>query len=583
MGLGQYDLLKSVQPTLTTNLNVLNVVKLNTILTDTTLEGDLISYKKVTTVPAEKLSIFYESIKALCYVPETDITFTDLDMYELVYWGNDSRGNTLTQMSATLAVPKNLNKNFICSHKHGTYGNLIQTYTERAIWKKYVDDEISLTDFLINYGTAVGLQCTVAGCLMVMADSPSYGVSNGIYNYADQPGEVYSQTNAVVATRRLIELNPNGIFDNFVLPSNGIVDVVLTGYSLGGISITTQAGYINKYSDTFKLKSKICLSGGVSNTSALLYNFSQNLNPNDNSVPYANTYGGLDFIGLILIISSWTGGTLGFELRHKYLRENIITDVIPLLYNLYFDREFTSGFNTLLDLFVPYVKSCLNNLLYEQGHEGDPAYVIPPWLPFDPVPLNPVNYTYNIIYTLKSGVDIMNIVQLFGNVSFICSGENINTNKYITDVPIVNIYSSGDELMHCKHLDPTDPTAPLVQGPDNVVEYFKSLVTGSVIPDNAFYQYTISGNKLNPPSHRQWPDKKHPNSLNRTNPEQWESYELEDSNDYQIIVQKALSTIGTNNCKNLVVNTTGKPSSGHAQFVPYTFTTYIYSILKNIN
>ena len=136
--------------------------------------------------------------------------------------------------------------------------------------------------------------------------------------------------------------------------------------------------------------------------------------------------------------------------------------------------------------------------------------------------------------------------------------------------------------MHCKHLDPTDPTAPLVQGPDNVVEYFKSLVTGSVIPDNAFYQYTISGDDLNPPSHRQWPDKKHPNSLNRTNPEQWESYELQDSNDYQIIVQKALSTIGTNNCKNLVVNTTGKPSNGHAQFVPYTFTTYIYSILKNI-
>ena len=54
----------------------------------------------------------------------------------------------------------------------------------------------------------------------------------------------------------------------------------------------------------------------------------------------------------------------------------------------------------------------------------------------------------------------MNIVQLFGNVSFMSSGESINTNKYITDVPIVNIYSSGDELMHCKHLDPTDPTAP---------------------------------------------------------------------------------------------------------------------------
>jgi hypothetical protein len=282
-------------------------------------------------------------------------------------------------------------------------------------------------------------------------------------------------------------------------------------------------------------------------------------------------------VALFLIVSVWTGGTLGFEMRN-YMKKNIIVDVIPILNNLYFNKDFTSGLDTVPDWYVPYVKSCLNNLIYTDPL--DPLTLVPPWLPFDAFPVNPLNYAFNLEY-FTSG-NIMEIIQLFGNVSYICSGENINNNGFLEDVPIVNMYASGDELMHTLHLNPTDPSGPLVQGPDNVNEYFKSYVTGSVIPDTDFYQYTIPGDLTQPPSHLQWPDKKHPNTLNRTNPEEWESYELADPVDYGVIVEKALSTVGTINCKNLIVNTAGTLYDNHTLFLAYSQWVYLYNVLKNL-
>ena len=116
MGLGQYDLLKNVQPADTTNLNVLNVNTINT-LKDQKFEGEVVDYSFVCTSTKAQINEFIQaSIDTYNLPPAANATTSggDVDVYKLVYLARDARAaDNLVEMSATLLVPKKITKTYI--------------------------------------------------------------------------------------------------------------------------------------------------------------------------------------------------------------------------------------------------------------------------------------------------------------------------------------------------------------------------------------------------------------------------------------------------------------------------------------
>jgi hypothetical protein len=197
--------------------------------------GDVISYIKKGTMPAATTNavwtakIAYTGISAGVRPIVAPNATSDIDFYELVYWGADSRSGDVVRMSATLLVPTTLVSTTIVSYKHGTILNPYQYSTLWSVMQNLlVPDEIGN----ISEGFSSAWALATEGYVVISADNPAYGISVGSYNFLDPFGEVFSQYNALVAATQLTQKAPT-LFPLSFDPAQ--FDVINGGYSLGAL------------------------------------------------------------------------------------------------------------------------------------------------------------------------------------------------------------------------------------------------------------------------------------------------------------------------------------------------------------
>ena len=114
--MGVYDLLKNVQPVDTTNLNVLNVNKINSPdLTVDYSEGTVISCEYRLTLTQKTLDTLNQvlSLFGAPTVGRLQVINSPVKVYEFVYWGNDTRSNGLSKMSGIILIPDVVTKKYI--------------------------------------------------------------------------------------------------------------------------------------------------------------------------------------------------------------------------------------------------------------------------------------------------------------------------------------------------------------------------------------------------------------------------------------------------------------------------------------
>lgn len=199
--------------------------------------GDMISYIFKGTMTAALTNSFFGTLYGGFLPP----TAYDINVYEVVYWGNDSRSNDLTRMSATLLIPSTLRNNTIVSSKHET---LVSPFSKVTLWNlmsKWItsggtspDPSGGFSSSVVDY-SAIEWAVATSGNIVVCADNPGYGISPGTYNYLDPAGETFSQYNALIAATQFIEkcagFVPVPTTGTFSAPYN----VINSGYSLGAL------------------------------------------------------------------------------------------------------------------------------------------------------------------------------------------------------------------------------------------------------------------------------------------------------------------------------------------------------------
>jgi len=638
MGIGQYDLLKNVQPAETTNLNVLNVNTINT-LKDAKSEGEVVDYSFVCTSTKAQINEFIQgAIDTYNLPPAANATTSggDVDVYKLVYLARDARAaDNLVEMSATLLVPKKITKTYIESYKHGA----LFFYNDQPILRNgllaYSEGRIDLDTALSVVGNGLGA-LAVGEVITVQADLVSWGSSSGRSAGVDKEANVYSEVASIIATRNLILRNPDNIFDQFIAikdPSEKI-DVVLEGYSLGAISGPSRGAYIMENSDKFNLNVKIVLSEGMvsGGINTLTQAWAGAYNPVI-SPDYVNSmkYILLTYTALILgsssnIITTETGMNLT-----KFFRPNIIVDVIQGNNSLYTKDIVPPDEITEVSFTIPraVIQSVLNNLLYEPGHDDDPDYLINPFLTLNistfqleaysetgiiPETVAQIAVTFiNPLYLFSEEYQV-NGAQLFGNGCDYTSKTAVPV-EYLKGVPFVEIHVSSDEIFNALGVKssvtgppPYNVLTQFTQLPDISPYYMKSFVTGAPI-DNKYFSYFSKyvADPANPGffipsvSSSQWKVNSNTdpnNGLNvspvsmKRNSSLYEEYLAQDATNVSFIVDEILSVVGTEKCKefqcapppgyNYAVN--GQTSYGsHVGFAFYCNICISYNFLKNLN
>lgn len=636
MGLGQYDLFKNVQPAETTNLNVLNVNTINT-LKDQKFEGEVVDYEFICTVTKAQINELIQAhIDKYNLPPAANETTAggDVDVYKLVYLARDARaGDNLVEMSATLLVPKNITKTYIESYKHG----VITLYNDIPLLRTvlFAYSQGLSTVELAQRGTTNGIGPLALGSVItVQADIVSFGNTKGRTVGVDKDANVYSEAASIVATRNFIQRNPNNIFDQFIAikdPSEKI-DVVLEGYSLGAISGPSRGAYIMENSDKFNLNVKIVLCEGMVNTTNSTYptwagGFKPIVSPD-----YINSMGYvlLQYVSLFFS-SSNTSTEFGMTLTQMY-RPNIVVDVIqPSLNSLYTNQQTRTNEQLNEAALVIYrntVQSILNNLLYEPGHDGDPDYLINPFVtlnlatfqlePYSTTGTVPETFTQifatlvNPVYILTEEYQVSGLQMYSNAIDYI--SKSIVPVEYLKGVPFVEIHVTSDEVFNVVGVKSSAGAPPyngltqLTQLPDISRYYIKSFVTGEPIPDEYFSFFNkFVADPANPGFYipnvasSQWKVNSNTdpnNGLNvcpvslKRDPALYEEYLDQDANDVSFIVGEILSTIGTEKCKEIQCApppgynyATGSTSTygSHEGFCSYCGVCISYNFLKNLN
>jgi len=637
MGIGQYDLLKNVQPADTTNLNVLNVNTINT-LKDAKSEGEVVDYSFVcTSTKAQINELVQAAIDNYNLPPAANSTTSggDVDVYKLVYLARDARAaDNLVEMSATLLVPKNITKTYIESYKHGA----LFFYNDQPILRNgllaFSEGRIDVDTALSTAGNGLGA-LALGEVITIQADLVSWGSSSGRSAGVDKEANVYSEVASIIATRNLILRNPDNIFDQFIAikdPSEKI-DVVLEGYSLGALSGPSRGAYIMENSDKFNLNVKLVLSegmvsGGINSlTQAWAGAYNPVVSPNYvNSMKYIL----LTYTALMLGSSTNTNTTeTGVNLT-KFFRPNIIVDVIQGNNSLYTKDIVPTDEVAEVTFTIPraVIQSVLNNLLYQTGHDGDPAYLINPYLTLNlatfqlepystsgiiPETVAQLNSTLiNPLYLFSEEYQV-NGAQLFGNGCDYTAKTAVPV-EYLKGVPFVEIHVSSDEIFNALGVKSSAGSPPynaltqFTQLPDISPYYMKSFITGAPI-DNKYFSYFSKyvpdpanvGFYIPSVGSSQWkvnsntdPNKGlnvSPVSLNR-NASLYEEYLAQDATNVSFIVDEILSTIGTEKCKEFqcapppgynYITGANSTYGAHVGFGFYCNICISYNVLKNLD
>ena len=548
MGIGQYDLLKNVQPAETTNLNILNVNKINTFK-DEEFEGDIVSFELLTTLTKEKIQELIDyAIPAFSLPAEANLTeaYGDVDIYKIVYLAREARAtDSLVQMSGTLCIPKTITKTYYSMYGHGTIYNFTTLSTLRDNLVLYQNGEVT-AEFMCKSASVEGFGALAVGqVVMVQADDIGYGVTRGRSPGVDKEANVYSYTGALVATKNLMKSNPENIFDKFIAIKDPFetIDVVLEGFSQFANNITPLGAYIMQYKEQFGLNIKLMLSEGPVQIgpSNAYPQWAGAYYPVINSAYTQKSFKLVSGGYLSLGLGGWPQtptSEMGMTMINMY-RPNILSDVILKNNSLYVKQEPVTNLVQFADenakIVLATIQSMLNNPLYE----ADGTYIPPYWLIFPDSPTVPVAAFRGKILPYTSTVPGLNFVpltaadiarvyvnskyiflpEIFDNVAFITNASDITSNinvplNNLEGVPLVQLTIVTDELIRFFGISsslapstltlPTGLTVPyypfafgpgtsISQLPDPFPKYFKSFVTGSEIlnEDNAFFNKFI--------------------------------------------------------------------------------------------
>jgi len=340
------------------NLNGLNLYEGNY------QPGDIISFIKKGTMPAALTNGYMQAaINVGGNTAYTDTSY-NIDFYEMIYWGVDSRSNDLTRMSATLLVPSTVINNTILSFKHGT---ITSPVNEVTIW-------YTMSTFLNSGGTNpgsydvqfAGWWFASTGYVTIVADNPGYGVSVGTYNYSDTIGEPFSQYHAVVATKQFIQK-----YNNLIpTPLNGAFSapykIINSGYSLGGLFGGTVSQLIAA-DISFKLLNTI--PGAPVNSYKIitgsLFDSSGNLSTNrigDNEM----------FISCLYFNGNRPLNTLLYNLQ-----PNFVNNILPMFDEVYLNTQKNTNLTAATFFSLVIERILKNNPLAITDYSGNPWYLNP--------------------------------------------------------------------------------------------------------------------------------------------------------------------------------------------------------------
>jgi hypothetical protein len=607
MGVGQYDLLKNVQPTDNTVLNTLTVNKLTT-LDDTQLVGDIVSHTYICTYTVDKNLALIATASAGLNLPDTGIpasAYCDVDVYELVYMGRDPRaGDNLVQMSASLLIPKTISRNYVSSYKHGYFPYNNPSYTLREGLRLYQSGEITALQVVLLNMPVVGWIASTLGSVTVVSDMIGWGVTRGATVAADKDANVQSEVGAIVATRRLMLLNPDDIFDQFYTLANPVssVDVILTGYSMGALSGPSRAAELINYQPEYKINVLLLKADGMIPPQTCFYlssgiyypikSTTTSFIPNAVFIPL-----GIMFLPILAGGSAWDtafGGIL--DTVYKQVVINFITGRNTLYNDNDLPLAGAIDGGIFLYNFAYYI---LNYLEY-----SDPADIntlIAPWFGYPVVQpsLDPANPGYiatlpmNPYYIIKR--DAQKYLQVAANINDFTGIANV-PNVNLGGVPIVCMSSNLDENCTVPY---ANTAGGLVVLPTTVPEVFKSYCTGSVIANN---RNTMYSGFLPDPSNPGFylPDSAHGSIWYQNNPLNYTTEGITPNPHYQEVVvpttidrdvskytedlsttvnttqacndiaDAIVASIGTDDCKLYMGNTTGLTYRTHVLFSVYT-------------
>jgi hypothetical protein len=337
------------------------------------------------------------------------------------------------------------------------------------------------------------------------------------------------------------------------------------------------------------------------------------------------TYTALVLGGIENTITTEAGMTLT-----KLFRPNIIVDVIQRNNSLYTKDIVPTDQIPEVSFTIPraVIQSVLNNLLYQTGHDGDPAYLINPYLTLNlatfqlepystsgiiPETVAQLNSTLiNPLYLFSEEYQV-NGAQLFGNGCDYTAKTAVPV-EYLKGVPFVEIHVSSDEIFNALGVKSSAGSPPynaltqFTQLPDISPYYMKSFITGAPI-DNKYFSYFSKyvpdpanvGFYIPSVGSSQWkvnsntdPNKGlnvSPVSLKR-NASLYEEYLAQDATNVSFIVDEILSTIGTEKCKEFqcapppgynYVTGANSTYGSHTGFNFYCNICISYNVLKNLD
>lgn len=617
MGVGQYDLLKNVQPSTETVLNNLTVNKITT-LDDTQFVGDIVSHTYKSTLTAAQNYALGLGFNVALGLPNIGIVladFCDVDIYELVYLGRDPRaGDNLVQMSASLLIPKTTSRSYITSYKHGIIAYNNPSYTIRDSLTLYATGVVNVAGFITTrlYGYCCGT--SGMGSITVSADMPGWGVTRGATVGVDKDASVQSEVGAIVATRKLMLLNPDGIFDQFYTLADPVtsVDALLIGYSLGSATGPSIAAELIQYEVDYKINVKLLKADGIVPTTSLAYLATGTYYPIKSTttsfIPNALYFPlGLCLLPILAGGNAWDtsiGGILDSSFKP------VIVNYITTRNTLYNQHTLPIGITADFTKFLydlPYYIS--NYIEYDSS-----GVAIPPWVGYPGVqpsldPLNAgyfINLPMNLYYIYKRDAHKYN--QIIGNQVDFTSISNVPTTN-LDGIPIVSMCSNLDELVSIAY---ANTAGSLVYAPNSVPQLFKSYCTGTTVDNNRNYMFsgfvpdssnvgyylpdtsggsiwyqnnsvrvTSIGAEANP----YYGQVVVPTTIARnvSTYAQNLSTPVTTGPNTQAVADAIIASIGTDNCRLYMANTTGLGYSSHQNFSVYTNLCVDTLIVKGYN
>ena len=534
---GIYDLLKNVQPADTTNLNILNVDVINAKRINTLKDkidiGEIISYEKKCTLTIEDL---YTIQAAVCTIaPDlieqyAGITYeTDVDIYELVFWCNDARSAAnFTQMGATLYIPQTIKTGTIASYSQT--GAILEytNNTPRQWLQNYITGEIGV-DALIAYPGAKidGYIQAAAGYVTIVADLPSFGVTTGRSVADDRESRIYTDVGALIATKKLIINNPDGLFDQFIQYTDPLstIYVILEGYAQGSYANFSKSAYLQANLIEYKLQPTIVLNAAADIPAALNYVGNGSYNKVVDST-YLKNAKYINYNVFYLLVSSYAVPStstvdLGINIANLSAGPNMLYDVLTRLNTLYSPKDVnTLSAEPATYIINAYMNSCINNLIYE--NDADPSTLVLPWVQFDaknnnayiPFKVNGVVVFPDVLSTNPLYFNMrylvspaqLNSSQLYGNVLDYTANTLAFKGSATGSVTIVDIHNGNGYGNLINGINGTNYSTDQVTTPDLVPTYFKSFITGSQITqtNNVFWGKFTGTSDNSTPINPQW-------------------------------------------------------------------------------